>query len=151
LGAERKQRSAGWYVGALLFWLLCAWLIAAGLVSLVPQIFGPAYATVRGGASCAQDLHDLARELLDRVGAHVKDAPRAGQRDTLDAFFTDFDRRLMHVKPACTEPERAAFTELSRLRHGMGSLVERFEREELPHVHKLNLSLNHADGVPPRN
>jgi hypothetical protein len=138
-------------VGALLFWLLSAWLITVGLASLVPQIFGPAYSGAGSGTSCAQDLHDLARELLDRVGAHVKDAPRARGRDTLDAYFTDFDRRLMHVKPACSEPERAAFTELSRLRHGMAALVERFEREELPHVQKLNLSLNHASGVPPRN
>lgn len=138
-------------MGALLFWLLSAWLATVGLASIIPQIFGPAYSVARSGTSCAEDLHDLARELLDRVGKHVKDAPRSGPHDTLDAFFTDFDRRLMHIKPACTEPERAAFTELSRLRHGMASLVERFEREELPHVRKLNALLNHASGVPPRN
>jgi hypothetical protein len=133
------------------FWLLSAWLATVGLASLVPQIFGPGSSAARNGTSCAEDLHDLAQELLERVVAHVKDTPRRGPRDTLDAFFTDFDRRLMHIKPACTEPERAAFTELSRLRHGMASLVERFEREELPHVRNLNALLNHASGVPPRN
>lgn len=138
-------------MGALSFWLLTAWLVTVGLSSLVPQIFGPAYSAARSGTSCAQDLQDLAHELIERISAHVKEAPRSGPRDTLDAFFTDFDRRLMHIKPACTEPERAAFTELSRLRHGMASLVERFEREELPHVRKLNAVLNHESGVPPRN
>ena len=149
-------------MGALVFWLLTAWLVAVGLGSLIPQIFGPAASATRGDASCAEDLHDLTRELLDRISTHLKDAPGTGQRDTLDAFLADFDRRLslltrprarfdMHIRPACSEPERAAFTELSRLRHGMAALVERFEREELPHIHKLNELLDHAPGVPPRN
>lgn len=121
-----------------MFWLLSAWLATVGLASLVPQIFGPAYSAAGSGTSCAQDLHDLTGELLDRVAEHIKGARRAGPRDTLDAFFTAFDRRMMQVKPACTEPERAAFAELSRLRHGMASLVERFEREELPHIRNLD-------------
>src|SRR5689334_5976592 len=87
LSADSNQRSAGWYVGALVFWLLTAWLIAVGLGSLIPQIFGPAAPTAVSGTSCTQDLHDLARELLDRVGAHVKDAPRGEARDTLETFF----------------------------------------------------------------
>lgn len=134
-----------------MFWLLSAWLATVGLASLVPQIFGPASSAARSGTSCGEDLHDLAQELLARVGAHVKDAPRSGPHDTLDAFFTDFDRRLMHIKPACTETERAAFAELSRLRHGVASLVERFEREELPHLRKLDALLTYGSSVPPRN
>ena len=138
-------------MGALVFWLLAAWLTTVGLSSLIPQIFGPIGSSAVSGTSCGADLHDLTRELLDRIGAHLKEPTGAGQRDTLAAFFTDFDRRLMHVKSACTEPERAAFTELSRLRHGVAALVERFDREELPHLHRLNALLNHAPGVPPRN
>jgi hypothetical protein len=34
---------------------------------------------------------------------------------------------------------------LSRLRHGISALLERFEREELPHVRKLN-ELLHPQG-----
>jgi hypothetical protein len=33
----------------------------------------------------------------------------------------------------------------------MASLVERFEREELPHLRKFNAWLKHGSSVPPRN
>jgi hypothetical protein len=151
LGADKEERSAGWYVGAIVFWLLSAWLVTVGLSSLVPQIFGPAFSAAHSDTSCAEDLHDLTRELLDRTGQYFKEPPRARGQDTLEPFLIDFDRRLMHIKPACSQAERAAFTELSRLRHGLAGLVERFDREELPHLRNLDTFFNHAAGVPPRN
>jgi hypothetical protein len=146
-GAENTQRSVGWYAGALLFWLIAAWLAAAGLSSLVPQIFGPSFQAARSGESCGEDLHDLTDELLDRTGDWLKGHPERNTRDKLQAYFADFDRRLMQTKLSCNESERAAFTELSRLRHGVSALLERFDREELPHVRKLN-ELLHPQGVP---
>lgn len=147
MGADRTQRSAGWYAGAFLFWLIAAWMATVGLSSLVPQIFGPAFGSARHGSSCAEDLRDLNDELLNRVGERLKGAQKPGSRDTLAAFFTDFDRRLMHTKLSCTEREQTAFTELFRLRHGLAALVERFEREQLPHVRKLHALLD-QEGAP---
>lgn len=138
LSAHRTQRSAGWYAGALVFWLLAAWLAVVGLGSLVPQIFGPAFGAAKAGESCTEDLNDLTTELLDYAGDWLKAHRRQGARDTLERFFSDFDRRLMQTKASCTERERAAFTELARLRHGVEALLQRFEREELPHVRKLD-------------
>lgn len=151
MGADGTQRSVGWYAGALAFWLIAAWLAVVGLSSLVPQIFGPSFGAARSGESCAEDLHDLTDELLDHAGDWLKGHPERNTRDKLQAYFADFDRRLMHTKLSCNESERAAFTELSRLRHGVSALLERFDGEELPHVRKLNELLNFkgvSKGVP---
>lgn len=121
-----------------MFWLLATWLAVVGLASLIPQIFGPAFGAAQSGDSCAEDLNDLTDELLDHAGDWLKGHRRPGPHDTLEAFLSDFDRRLMQTKSSCTESERAAFTELSRLRHGVAGLLERFAREELPHVRKLD-------------
>jgi hypothetical protein len=128
-----------------MFWLIAAWLCVVGLSSLVPQIFGPSFQAARSGGSCAADLHDLTDELLDQAGDWLKGHPERDTHDKLQAYFKDFDRRLMQTKLSCNESERAAFTELSRLRHGISALLERFEREELPHVRKLN-ELLHPHG-----
>lgn len=138
MSADSTQRSAGWYAGALAFWLLAAWITAVGLSSLVPQIFGPPFRAAGSGVSCAPELHDLTSELLERTGDWIKARPGSDPRDTLGAYFSDFDRRLMQAKPSCTESERAAFTELSRLRHGLGGMLERYAREQQPHVRKLH-------------
>lgn len=145
MGADRSERSAGWYAGALVFWLIAAWLCVVGLSSLVPQIFGPSFQAARSGTSCAADLHDLTQELLDQAGDRFKGHPERATHDKLQTYFADFDRRLMQTKLSCNESERAAFTELSRLRHGVSALLERFEREELPHVRKLD-ELLHPHG-----
>jgi hypothetical protein len=150
LAAERStQRSAGWYAGAALFWLIAGWLAAAGLSSLVPQIFGPNFHSARRGVSCGEDLHDLTEELLNRVGEQLKAAQKPSTRDTLDAFLSDFDRRLMHTKLSCSEREQTAFTELSRLRHGLSGLVERFDREQLPRIRKLHALLSNESAPNP--
>ena len=146
MSADSTQRSAGWYAGALAFWLLAAWLAVVGLSSLIPQIFGPPFRAARNGGSCAQELQDLTSELLERAGGRIKAGTETDARDTLAAYFTDFDRRLMQAKSSCTEPERAAFAELSRLRHGVGGLLERYAREQLPQVRKLHAFFGEEPG-----
>ena len=137
MSADSTQRSAGWYAGVVAFWLLAAWLATVGLSSLIPQIFGPPFHSARTGGSCAAELHDLTDDLLEHTSEWVKARPNQSARDTLTSYFSEFDRRLMQAKPSCTESERAAFTELSRLRHGVAGMLDRFEREELPHIRKL--------------
>jgi hypothetical protein len=138
LSADSTQRSAGWYAGALVFWLLAAWLAIVGLSSLVRQIFGPSFRDAKTGVSCAPELHDLTSELLDHAGEWIKARPVEDPRDTLATYFSDFDRRLMHAKSSCNDHERAAFAELSRLRHGVDGLLEHYAREQLPQVRKLH-------------
>ena len=138
MSADSTQRSAGWYAGALVFWLLAAWLASVGLSSLVRQIFGTPFRDAETGISCAPELQDLTSELLDHTGAWIKARPGQDPRDTLATYFSDFDRRLMHAKSSCNDHERAAFAELSRLRHGVEGLLERYAREQLPQVRKLH-------------
>jgi hypothetical protein len=140
LGAQKSQHSAGWYAGALLFWLLSAWLITVGLSSIIPQIFWPNGDAQSHEASCSAALRELRRELLSRTSeriAHTAEFPVASSRDELLAWFEGWDKRLFEARPSCREPERAAWTELGRLRHGMQALIERFEREEAPRIQRL--------------
>lgn len=142
MAADKPQRSAGWYAGAISFWLIAAWLATVGLSSLVPQIFGPLFLRAPNSATCRADLRDLSAELLNRVAEELKPHPQASPRDTLDSFLADFDRRLMHTRRSCTQREQPAYTELFRLRHGLAALIERYEREQLPHLKKFEALLN---------
>jgi hypothetical protein len=149
LSAEKSQHSAGWYAGALVFWLLSAWLITVGLSSIIPQIFSPVGDPAPSASSCAPALRALRSELLDRTGQTIANAGKGG------AWLADWDKRLYSARPNCTDSERPAFTELNRLRHGLGALSERFEREELPHLERLDELLGpapeHASALPQKN
>jgi hypothetical protein len=140
LGAQKSQHSAGWYAGALLFWLLTAWLITVGLSSIIPQIFWPNGDVQSEASSCSPALRELQRELLSRTSERIarsSTAAVASDREALLAWFEDWDQRLFQARNSCSEPERAAWTELGRLRHGMQALIERFEREEAPRIQRL--------------
>ncbi|HEY6877428.1 MAG TPA: hypothetical protein VI299_05385, partial [Polyangiales bacterium] len=134
MSAEKSQHSAGWYAGALVFWLLCAWLITVGLSSIIPQIFSPVGTPAPTASSCSPALRELRTELLARVGQSIA----SGGHDDTRAWLRDWDQRIYRARPSCTESERDAFTELNRLRYGLGALNERFEREELPHLERLD-------------
>lgn len=130
MSAQKSRHNAGWYAGALVFWLLCAWLITVGLSSIIPQIFSPVGDPAPEASSCAPALRALRAELLARIGGSITGAVKAP--------LEDWDERLYRARPSCTESERPAFTELNRLRYGLGALSERFEREELPHLERLD-------------
>jgi hypothetical protein len=151
LGAEKSQHSAGWYAGALVFWLLSAWLATVGLSSIIPQIFWPSgdvqLSTDGTAAStCRPALRELRSSLLARTSQSIA-SPSSDTRDEeLLAWFTNWDRQLFQAKPTCQDDERAAWTELTRLRHGMQGLIERFEREEAPHIQRLDQLLDEPAG-----
>ncbi len=149
--SEAKQHSVGWYVGAGVFWLLSAWLITVGLSSIIPQIFHPeashaAHAGPTAG-SCAHALRTLEGELLARTSQAIAHAPRPGERETLTDWLAKWDARLLAEKPNCNQPELTAWDELSRLRHGMRGLVDRFDREQAPRVKKLDALVGPAPDV----
>lgn len=150
MSPEKSQHSAGWYAGALVFWLLSAWLITVGLSSIIPQIFWPAGEEQSANEACRPTLRTLRRELLDRATTSIAHAPAprdgASERDALLSWFEQWDQRLFRVRPSCREDdERAAWTELGRLRHGMQALIERFEREEAPRIERLDQLLGKLD------
>ena len=121
-----------------MFWLLSAWIITVGLSSIIPQIFHPEASHAAGTGSCAAQLRALKGELLDRTSSAIARAPQRGERDMLTEWLARWDDRLLAAKPDCTKEELAAWDELSRLRHGMRSLVDRFDHEQAPRVRKLD-------------
>jgi hypothetical protein len=136
--SQAKQHSAGWYAGAAVFWLLSAWIITVGLSSIIPQIFHPEASHAAGTGSCAAQLRGLTGELLTRTSAAIARAPQKGERETLTEWLARWDDRLLAAKPDCTKHELPAWDELSRLRHGMRGLVDRFDHEQAPRVRKLD-------------
>jgi hypothetical protein len=147
LGEARNRRSTGWYAGAAAFWLLAAWLIAAGLSSIIPQIFWPSgEAAVEG--SCESSLRALQRELLEYASASIAQAPSAHDQAKRESWLVDWDHRLALSRPSCTPREQKAWAELMRLRHGLEGLIERFERDEVPRLHKFEAFL--SAGADPR-
>lgn len=149
MSAEKSQHSAGWYAGALVFWLLSAWLITVGLSSIIPQIFWPGGDVRNDAQSCGSALRTLRRDLLAHASEQIAHAPSAAEqassRDALLTWFDQWDARLFQARPACREQERAAWTELGRLRHGMQALIERFEREEAPRIQRLEQLLGRVE------
>lgn len=147
MGAEKSQHSAGWYAGALVFWLLSAWLITVGLSSIIPQIFLPGGDAHSDAGACAQTLRRLRRELFDHTSqTFARDA--VYDRDRELAWFERWDRELARARPSC--PTSEAASELSRLRHGTQTLVERFEREQASRLRRLDqlLGVDRRAGAP---
>lgn len=137
MSANKSQHSAGWYAGALVFWLLTAWLITVGLSSIIPQIFWPGSDQVSGSTSCAAELRALRDELVGHAREHLEHPQQGGSGAQL-AFFERWDKRLFSARPTCQKgAERDAFTQLNRLRHGMHALLERFKREEAPRLQRI--------------
>ena len=160
LSADKSQHSAGWYAGALVFWLLSAWLITVGLSSIIPKIFWPdsglPAASHGQGTDCKPALRELRRELLARTSQSISEAPppSSGEQDreALLAWFERWDQKLFQARPACRdESDRAAWTELGRLRHGMQALIERFEREEAPRIQRLEQLLGKLEEAHAEN
>ena len=142
---RKSQHSAGWYAGALVFWLLTAWLITVGLSSIIPQIFWPGSAAHGEGAAadCTESLRALRKELLARASERIA-KPHAEPEDAQLVFFEHWDERHFAARASCQSDEKA-WTELGRLRHGMQGLLDRFEREQSPRLLRLEQLLGADD------
>jgi hypothetical protein len=135
--AEKSQHSAGWYAGALVFWLLSAWLTTVGLSSIIPQIFWPNGDAHSNAASCRPALRELRDELLARTSNTIASASSDAERTAVLAWLSHWDQRLYEARSACKGDEDDAWVELVRLRHGMQGMVERFEHEQSPRIERL--------------
>ncbi len=143
VGSEgSKRRGAGWYVGAAVFWLIAFWIVGVGLASIIPEVFWPGGdASARAQGSCADTLRSLRSELLTRAGERMTHAPRPGEREELGIWLEAWDASLTGASPGCTVNEREAAGELARLRFGLSALIQRFDREQTPHIRKIDALL----------
>jgi len=142
-GSEGSRRhGTGWYVGAAVFWLIALWIVTVGLASIIPEIFWPGgHAQKSDSGSCAEALRSLEGELMARSSESVARVASAGERDELATWLEAWDRRLQGEMASCSEKERRAAAELSRLRFGMSGLIQRFDREQTPHIRKIDALL----------
>lgn len=139
MSEEKEQRTAGWYVGMAAFWLGTAWIITAGLMSIIPQIFVDPGEGAAATAACAPELRKLRSELLARSAESVSAPQSAGDRQDLERWLKDWDDRLTAISPSCASPEQTkAHQELARLRHGVRSLIQRFDKEQAPRIRKMD-------------
>ena len=142
LKAGKSHHSAGWYAGALAFWLLTAWLITVGLSSIIPQIFWPAGDVAPSAAqSCSAELRALQKELLERASERIAFAD-SGDESAQLSFFERWDERHDRVRKTCREDEQSASRELARVRHGLQGLLERFDNEQAPRLRRLEQLLS---------
>jgi hypothetical protein len=137
---DKKRHNAGWYGGAAVFWLLTAWMITVGLSSIIPQIFPPRASG--GGTRCTPALGELKDSLLERTSQSMSRAHSAAERAQLSEWLLAWDGRMRAARPTCSKSELTAWDELSRLRHGMRGLVDRFDHEQAARVRALDALLH---------
>lgn len=147
MGTDKKQHSAGWYAGALVFWLLTAWLTTVGLSSIIPQIFWPAGDAHAAAGTCASELRALRTALTKHASQYLE---QGADEESEQAFVDDWDERFARAKPACeSDDERAAWKALNRARFGVQGLLERFSRDEAPRLRELDRLLGPASAAHP--
>lgn len=136
-------------MGAAVFWLIAFWLVFVGLSSIIPAIFWPAAeASANDQGSCTEALQSLQTELLERASQSVAAMPGPGDREALASWLEAWDHRLQGATASCNETERKAAAELSRLRFGMSGLIQRFDREQTPHLRKIDALLGTRAAAP---
>lgn len=137
-----------------MFWLMAVWIVTVGLASIIPQIFWPeAGSDTPQAANCGTVLTMLEDELLAHIGENILSARRPHQREELSRWLEAWDLRLLGAQPTCGGNETKALTELSRLRHGLRGLVDRFDREQAPRIERIHAllgSVQEYPGVDPR-
>jgi hypothetical protein len=132
-GAEgRRARAWGRRVALILVWTVMIYAATAGFASILPQVFRPepsAWAVEAVPPSCAQGLRDLQDELLARASRHVSAAGAEGPPNP-DPWLAAWDDRHLALDPHCqTDSERRAHKDMGRLRHHIGTLLRKFDRE----------------------
>jgi hypothetical protein len=115
------------------------------LSSIIPQIFWPGGAAAGAGTAtdCTESLRTLRKELLARASERIA-RPHEEPMDAQLVFFERWDERHFAARASCERDEKA-WTELSRLRHGMQALLDRFQREQSPRLLRLEQLLGADD------
>lgn len=113
-----------------LYWAVAIYVIGAGFVSVIPQIFWPAdaYGTERTEPSfgCPDALRALHTDLLRGAADHARDLGR----DPAAPFLADWDQRYRALEPSCGDTSSYAL--LARLRYGVEEHLLRFDADLAP-------------------
>lgn len=105
------------------------YLIAVGIVSVLPQVFSPERAELDPSLTCAQGLRDLRGEMLARMGDHVSSG---GSEDDawLRPWIEGWDRRYRGLEGRCEGEDREAWLLVGRMRERVAASLVRFDEEE---------------------
>lgn len=121
---RRKYRR----IAGVFFASVIVYLVAVGLVSVIPQVFWPEPGEIPRDLGCRDGLAQLRQELLTYTSERVRDPSTDAD---LDPFFSDWDLRHLALEPRCAEGrEQDAWQLLGRLRQRTEGTLERYAREE---------------------
>jgi hypothetical protein len=108
---------AGRLAMTALFWVLTIYVIGAGLVSVVPQIFA--------GGDCEAEIRGLRRDLLSRAAAAGEEPP-----DRAGAWLDAWDGRYRALPGPCRD--HPTYPALGRLRDGIERDLEALAQDPAP-------------------
>ena len=144
LSVESGKTATGRRLGLTVYYLLLVYVIGAGAISIIPQIFfpSPTLSPQKAAAEihCAQEIRSLKSELLEKTNDFVNDDRIDRQRQ----WFVRWDKRFHMLGKGCgkLEPTRI---ELKKLRDDMESMMQRFYRKKTPLINKIDRALM---GIP---
>jgi hypothetical protein len=112
-------------IAAAIYWALTAYILGAGFVSVVPQVFWPAEASnissFGDSSDCPAALAALYRDLMDGAAERLR-TPRSG---ATQSWLDRWDRRYRDLQGACGHLR--SYSLLARLRYGLEEDLLRFE------------------------
>jgi hypothetical protein len=125
----RAATRTGRRLAAALYWILTFYVIGAGFLSVVPQIFWPAAAygvPPESPASCPDAIAALRSDLLEEAASRVRAPGEAAVRP----FLEPWDERYRALEASCgAQPSYAL---LARLRYRVEEHLLRFEADVAP-------------------
>lgn len=115
---------------AALYWMVAVYVIAAGFISVVPQIFWPSAASGVAPAEATRDCPGALRALHSDLLSGAGDRTRDPGSDPIAPFLERWDERYRALEAPCGDLPSYAL--LERLRYGVEEHLLRFEAEQAP-------------------
>lgn len=145
----RRGLPVGKSVTLALYWALLAYVVAAGFVSIVPQVFWPragrAQAKVASSDSCDGGIRRLESELFVLGSAYLGgvDASLAAQGDVdFKVGLTDWDDQYHALSQRCLAPAQDALVALEQLRHRSESMWRSTKEQQLRMAKRIERQLH---------
>ncbi len=129
-----------------LYWVVAVYVISAGFISVIPQVFWPAEASGIDRADPAFGCSDALRELRSDLLRGAADRTRDPSLDSGAPFLEDWDQRYRALEAPCGA--RHSYALLARLRYGVEEHFLRFEAELAPLAAETLRAIEAEDGSP---
>jgi hypothetical protein len=116
-------------VASAFYWVVAVYIIGAGFISVIPQVFWPAEAlgvAPEERPDCAVSLAELRTDVLREAGSRARDPGADPDRP----FLEGWDERYRALEAPCGD--LPAYALLARLRYGVEEHIQRFETEQAP-------------------